>query len=283
MLLLDRLLVELFTRGHKVLLFSQFTSMLDVIEDWAEEYKGWPVYVFPCVKSKNALSIIHTIVHRCRIDGSTKQADRRQQMKDFNEKKGLDAPNLFLLSTRAGGVGINLVAADTVIIFDSDFNPQQDLQAIDRAHRIGQTKPVLVFRFVTANTIENQILARAGAKRKLEQLVIGEGNFRANNYEMSDILTGKRSKQSMSDLATLLLKSDGEAVTLAGKGDEIISKSQLDKLLDRSDDVMHNRTAGWEAKEENGISGGFEVFDSDIAGGAGGKDLLQRAIEADDE
>ena len=82
---------------------------------------------------------------------------------------------IFLLSTRAGGLGINLTAADTVIIFDSDWNPQADIQAQDRVHRIGQTKPVIVYRFVTMGTVEQHILDKASGKRKLERLVIHKG------------------------------------------------------------------------------------------------------------
>jgi ATP-dependent DNA helicase len=116
MLILQRLLPALFSDNHKVLLFSQFTTMLDIIEDWATRLHEW---------------------NCCRIDGSVSQEDRQKQIKLFNTDK---ETKLFLLSTRAGGLGINLTAADTVIIFDSDWNPQQDLQAQDRAHRIGQTK-----------------------------------------------------------------------------------------------------------------------------------------------
>ena len=116
MLILERLLPALFSDNHKVLLFSQFTTMLDIIEDWATQLHEW---------------------NCCRIDGGVSQDDRQKQIKLFNTDK---ETKLFLLSTRAGGLGINLTAADTVIIFDSDWNPQQDLQAQDRAHRIGQTK-----------------------------------------------------------------------------------------------------------------------------------------------
>ncbi|KAJ7899261.1 P-loop containing nucleoside triphosphate hydrolase protein [Mycena olivaceomarginata] len=111
MLLLDRLLGELFRRGHKVLLFSQFTTMLDIIEDWAVDMKGW---------------------HICRIDGTTPPLERRDQM-DVFQSAG-DAPDplrLFLLSTRSGGLGVNLTAADTVIFYDQDWNPQMDAQAQD--------------------------------------------------------------------------------------------------------------------------------------------------------
>lgn len=151
-LLLDRLLTALFDRGHKVLVFSQMTKMLDILEDWATEIKGWPV---------------------CRIDGSVPQDSRRQQIDDFNETNS--KYKLFLLSTRAGGLGINLTSADTVVIFDSDWNPQMDLQAQDRVHRIGQTKPVLIYRLVAANTVEAKMLERATAKRRLEKLVIHKG------------------------------------------------------------------------------------------------------------
>ncbi|KAG0370323.1 hypothetical protein BGZ54_006899 [Gamsiella multidivaricata] len=154
MLVLNRLLDALFQRGHKVLIFSQFTTMLDIIQDWAEIYKGWVC---------------------CRIDGAVPQDDRRQQIGDFNRNPEL---KLFLLSTRAGGLGINLTSADTVIIFDSDWNPQMDLQAQDRVHRIGQTKPVMIYRLVTANTIEGKIIERASSKRKLEKLVIHKGKFK---------------------------------------------------------------------------------------------------------
>lgn len=122
--------------------------------------------------------------------------ERRTEMARFqNGGDDPDAPRLFILSTRAGGLGINLTAADTVIFYDQDWvctkaiqifnccpnsltilqNPQMDMQAQDRAHRIGQTKPVLIFRLVTAHTIENTIMQRANEKRRLEALVIAKG------------------------------------------------------------------------------------------------------------
>ncbi|KAI8851824.1 SNF2 family N-terminal domain-containing protein [Chytridium lagenaria] len=119
MLMLERLLPRLFKEGHKVLIFSQMTRMLDVLAEWFETVKMWKY---------------------CRIDGSVPLEIRRQQITDFNSSSDC---NVFLLSTRAGGLGINLTAADTVIIFDSDWNPQVDLQAQDRVHRIGQTRPVI--------------------------------------------------------------------------------------------------------------------------------------------
>ncbi|EME47150.1 hypothetical protein DOTSEDRAFT_77542 [Dothistroma septosporum NZE10] len=155
MLLLDRLLPELLNGGHKVLIFSQFKTQLDLLETYCTDLRSWPV---------------------SRIDGSVAQTDRQQQILEFNEQDS--DVNIFLLSTRAGGQGINLAAADTVLLFDSDWNPQQDLQAQDRAHRIGQTRPVIVYRFATKGTVEQMLLEKADSKRRLEKLVIQKGRFK---------------------------------------------------------------------------------------------------------
>ena len=93
---------------------------------------------------------------------------------------------VFLLSTRAGGLGINLTAADTVIIYDSDWNPHQDMQAMDRCHRIGQTKPVHVLRLATAHSVEGKMLSRANSKLALEKLVITKGSFRQDEFDKDD-------------------------------------------------------------------------------------------------
>eukprot|EP01047_Picozoa_sp_COSAG01_P027973 COSAG01_NODE_1865_length_9036_cov_6.511022_2_plen_205_part_00 len=107
-----------------------------------------------------------------RIDGGCGLHERQQSMDEFNNDPDV---LVFILSTRAGGLGINLVSADTVIIFDSDWNPQADLQAQDRCHRIGQKKPVLVYRLCNAGTVEEKIIERAANKRKLEHLVVSNG------------------------------------------------------------------------------------------------------------
>lgn len=103
------------------------------------------------------------------------RADVERTLTLWNVQNSFSAINLFLLSTRAGGVGVTLTGADTVIIFDSDWNPQQDLQAQDRAHRIGQTKPVLVFRLCTADTVESKLLERAAGKQKLAKILVDQG------------------------------------------------------------------------------------------------------------
>ena len=225
MLMLNRLLDELFNRGHKVLIFSQFTTMLDIIEEWANEFKN---------------------LRTCRIDGNTPQEERRAQMKSFNEDKGPDACNLFLLSTRAGGLGINLVAADTVIFYDSDWNPQMDLQAQDRVHRIGQTRPCLIFRLVSASTVEERILKRAGNKRKLEALVIQQGKFKLPAGYQSSLTGGKKKREDeLNDIASQLLALESEQVKLVkDENDQIITDHELDLLLDRSKEA-YERKLGW--------------------------------------
>ncbi|CAO3643500.1 unnamed protein product [Cunninghamella blakesleeana] len=229
-LLLDRLLTELFARGHKVLVFSQMTKMLDILEDWAAVLKGWPV---------------------CRLDGSVCQEARRDQIDLFNDPKS--PVKLFLLSTRAGGLGINLTGADTVIIFDSDWNPQMDLQAQDRVHRIGQTKPVLVYRFVAANTVEAKILERATAKRRLEKLVISKGKFKTPIPSLSS--NNKKEHFNSSELAEILASEDGEQVQIVSQGDKVISDEDLEKLLDRSEHVFECQNTS--------SSGGFREMAED--------------------
>ncbi|KAI0682499.1 SNF2 family N-terminal domain-containing protein [Cerioporus squamosus] len=223
MMVLERLLDALFARGHKVLLFSQFTTMLDIIEDWAQEFKNWPT---------------------CRIDGSMDMESRKEDIRRFQEGGDApDAPKLFLLSTRSGGLGINLVAADTVIFYDQDWNPQADLQAQDRAHRIGQTRPVLIFRLLCAHTIETKILQRATEKRRLETLVIAKGEF-------VNPTAAKRSKnQALAEMAMELHRLEGERIqvvpnTEAGKA-SVISDEELDVLLDRRPEVFADRQKGW--------------------------------------
>ncbi|EHK20920.1 uncharacterized protein TRIVIDRAFT_59254 [Trichoderma virens Gv29-8] len=214
MLLLDRLLKHLFIDDHKVLIFSQFTTQLDILEDYCRELRGWKV---------------------CRIDGSIAQADRRESIKLFNEDPEY---KIFLLSTRAGGQGINLASADTVILFDSDFNPQQDLQAQDRAHRIGQTRPVLVYRLATKGTVEESLLLSADAKRRLEKLVIRKGGFKTMGQKLNE----KEEDLDPETLRALLLK-DGQVYEVSG-GDDILSDQDLETICDRSEEAFERAARG---------------------------------------
>lgn len=151
--LLDRLLPKLQRSGHRVLLFSTMTKLMDILE----------VYLKLCD------------MKYLRLDGSTKTEERGALVRQFNAP---DSPYfMFLLSTRAGGLGLNLQTADTVIIFDSDWNPQMDLQAEDRAHRIGQKRDVRVFVFVSVGSIEEDVLERAKQKKGIDAKVIQAGLF----------------------------------------------------------------------------------------------------------
>ncbi|KAJ9181959.1 hypothetical protein P3X46_006002 [Hevea brasiliensis] len=153
MVLLDKLLPKLKERDSRVLIFSQMTRLLDILEDYLM-FRGYQY---------------------CRIDGNTGGEDRDASIDTFN-KPGSEK-FVFLLSTRAGGLGINLATADVVILYDSDWNPQVDLQAQDRAHRIGQKKEVQVFRFCTEYTIEEKVIERAYKKLALDALVIQQGRL----------------------------------------------------------------------------------------------------------
>ncbi|XP_066306323.1 probable chromatin-remodeling complex ATPase chain [Miscanthus floridulus] len=153
MVLLDKLLPKLKERDSRVLIFSQMTRLLDILEDYLM-YRGYEY---------------------CRIDGNTGGEDRDASIEAFN-RPGSEK-FVFLLSTRAGGLGINLATADVVVLYDSDWNPQADLQAQDRAHRIGQKKEVQVFRFCTEYTIEEKVIERAYKKLALDALVIQQGRL----------------------------------------------------------------------------------------------------------
>ena len=166
--LLEKMLAKLKAQGHRVLIFSQMTKMLDVLEDFLD-YLGYKYE---------------------RIDGSITGSIRQEAIDRFN------APNaqqfVFLLSTRAGGLGINLATADTVIIYDSDWNPHNDIQALSRAHRIGQMNKVMIYRFVTRGSVEERIAQVAKKKLMLTHLVVrsGVGNQQTGltKKELDDIL-----------------------------------------------------------------------------------------------
>ncbi|XP_018605381.1 chromodomain-helicase-DNA-binding protein 1-like isoform X2 [Scleropages formosus] len=149
--LLDSMLRFLHQGGHRVLLFSQMTRVLDILQDYME-YRGYSYE---------------------RLDGSVRGEERNLAIKNFSSKDVF----VFLLSTKAGGVGMNLTSADTVIFMDSDFNPQNDLQAAARAHRIGQKRAVKVIRLLGRDTVEEIIYSRAASKLQLTNTIIEEGRF----------------------------------------------------------------------------------------------------------
>merc|ERR1719394_1818258 len=145
------MLKKLKDEGHRVLIFSQMTKMLDLLEDFldGEGYKYE------------------------RIDGGITGSLRQDAIDRFNADGAEQF--VFLLSTRAGGLGINLYTADTVIIYDSDWNPHNDIQALSRAHRIGQRKKVMIYRFVTRKTVEEKMIQVTKRKMMLTHLVVRPG------------------------------------------------------------------------------------------------------------
>ncbi|CAD6202019.1 GSCOCG00002904001-RA-CDS [Cotesia congregata] len=183
---LDNLLRRLKEQGHRVLIYSQMTKMIDLLEEYMYHRK-------------------HTFM---RLDGSSKISDRRDMVADFQKRADIF---VFLLSTRAGGLGINLTAADTVIFYDSDWNPTVDQQAMDRAHRLGQTKQVTVYRLICKGTIEERILQRAreksevlmsvtsggayifkkvnGSESNIQRMVISGGNFKPDTLKPKEVVS----------------------------------------------------------------------------------------------
>ncbi|XP_069835221.1 lymphoid-specific helicase isoform X2 [Dendropsophus ebraccatus] len=230
-LVLDRMLPEMKKRGHKILIFSQMTMMLDILIDY-------------CYYRKFKF---------CRLDGSMSYSEREENMRKFNTDPDVF---IFLVSTRAGGLGINLTAADTVIIYDSDWNPQADLQAQDRCHRIGQTRPVVVYRLVTANTIDQKIVERAAAKRKLEKLVIHKNKFKGGQSGMNQ----SRNTLDPKELLELLKSRDHER-EVKGSNGKVISDKDLELLLDRSDLIAQMKKNNPSPKEKNGV---YSVVEDEI-------------------
>ncbi|XVF69552.1 hypothetical protein PTKIN_Ptkin11bG0090800 [Pterospermum kingtungense] len=213
LVILDKLLIKLHETKHRVLIFSQMVRMLDILA----EYMSLRGFQFQ------------------RLDGSTKAELRQQAMDHFNAPGSDDF--CFLLSTRAGGLGINLATADTVIIFDSDWNPQNDLQAMSRAHRIGQQEVVNIYRFVTSKSVEEDILERAKKKMVLDHLVIQKLNAEGR-LERKE--TKKGSYFDKNELSAIL--RFGAEDLFKEDGNEEESKKRLlsmdiDEILERAERV----------------------------------------------
>lgn len=249
MVLLDKLLKRLKERGHRVLLFTQMTRILDIMEDY----------------------LVMRRYNYCRIDGNTSYEVREDYIDAFN------APNsekfIFLLSTRAGGLGINLQTADVVILYDSDWNPQADLQAQDRAHRIGQKKEVQVFRFVTEHTVEEKIVERAQQKLKLDAMVVQQGRLKdkdklSRDELMSAVTFGadkifKSKDSSITDADIDLIIDAGkrktqelnEKLQAADKGDLLDFKLDGNSNLQTFEGVDYSSNALAAAKAESELMG----------------------------
>ncbi|XP_067085682.1 chromodomain-helicase-DNA-binding protein 1-like isoform X3 [Osmerus mordax] len=209
--LLDSMLSYLHEGGHRVLLFSQLTRMLDIVQDYME-YRGYSYE---------------------RLDGSVRGEERNLAIKNFSSKDVF----VFLLSTRAGGVGMNLTAADTVIFMDSDFNPQNDLQAAARCHRIGQTRAVKVIRLLGRDTVEEIVYSRAVSKLRLTNTVIEEGRFSllekaqsaAAGLQLSEVLKFGVDKLLSSEESTVQ-EVDLSLILGPSRGGEWLSNDDLPRV-----------------------------------------------------
>jgi len=218
---LDQLLRQLKEGGHRVLLYFQMTRMIDLME----EYLTYRNYKY------------------CRLDGSTKLEDRRDTVAAFQSNPDLF---IFLLSTRAGGLGINLTAADTVIFYDSDWNPTIDSQAMDRAHRLGQTRQVTVYRLITRGTIEERIRKRALQKEEVQRVVIS-GQAGGDNKIVDFNNRSTRETNRTKEMA-MWLADDDQAAMIERRAQEVE-----------------------EEEAKGGVKGGRKRKGAPGAGGGGGK------------
>lgn len=197
---LDELLFKLKEGGHRVLLYFQMTRMIDLMEEYLT-YRNWKY---------------------CRLDGSTKLEDRRDTVHDFQTRPEIF---IFLLSTRAGGLGINLTSADTVIFYDSDWNPTIDSQAMDRAHRLGQTKQVTVYRLITRGTIEERIRKRALQKEEVQRVVIQGGGAAGSGVDFS----GRRAPENRNRDIAMWLADDEQAELIEKREKELLESGEYEK------------------------------------------------------
>ncbi|KAH7909061.1 SNF2 family N-terminal domain-containing protein [Hygrophoropsis aurantiaca] len=231
MLILDKLLKSMKAKGSRVLIFSQMSRVLDILEDYCL-FRGFKY---------------------CRIDGSTAHDDRIVAIDEYNKPDS--EKFIFLLTTRAGGLGINLTTADIVVLYDSDWNPQADLQAMDRAHRIGQTKQVYVFRFITEDSVEERMLERAAQKLRLDQLVIQQGRQQtskaASKDELMEMITAGAEKIINSVADDLLINEDIDAIIQRGeeRTHELNSKYEGLNLEDLSNFKTDSSVQQWEGED----------------------------------
>ena len=176
------------------------TRMLDILED----YISWRKYTY------------------FRMDGSTSIQDRRYMVEEYQKNPEIFA---FLLSTRAGGLGVNLTGADTVIFYDNDWNPTMDAQATDRAHRIGQTKKVSVYRIITKGTVEEKIVKRARQKQTVQSTVYGGNALKADVFKPKDVVD--------------MLLDDEETNALKDRGQKFLKTKRMKKFF-KSDSHHHH-------------------------------------------
>ncbi|KAK3672268.1 ATP-dependent DNA helicase Hrp3 [Recurvomyces mirabilis] len=243
MIVLDRLLAKFKQEGHRVLIFSQMVRMLDILGDYLQ-LRG---YQFQ------------------RLDGTIASGARRLAIDHFNAPDSSDF--CFLLSTRAGGLGINLMTADTVILFDSDWNPQADLQAMARAHRIGQKKPVTIYRFVSKDTVEEEVLERARNKLMLEYITIQRGVTDKDAQDLGDRMVkakGLVAEPTSADDISNILKKRGQKMFEQSGNQERLEALDIDAMLANAEEHKTEQPEGMTTDGGEEFLRSFEYTDVKI-------------------
>ncbi|EPS30892.1 hypothetical protein PDE_05845 [Penicillium oxalicum 114-2] len=216
---LDKLLRDLKAGGHRALIFTQMTKMLDILEQFLN---------------------IHG--HRyLRLDGTTKVENRQLLTERFNSDPRILA---FILSSRSGGLGINLTGADTVIFYDLDWNPAMDKQCQDRCHRIGQTRDVHIYRFVSEYTIESNILRKANQKRMLDDVIIQEGEFTTDYFtklrDVEGLPEGEDALDGQDEASAAMDRVLGNRVASGGKAfEQVEDKEDIDAAKNAQKELEH--------------------------------------------
>ncbi|KAK4508468.1 hypothetical protein PRZ48_002207 [Zasmidium cellare] len=245
MMLIDQLLTKMKKDGHRVLIFSQMVKMLDILGDYLT-LRGHQFQ---------------------RLDGTIAAGPRRMAIDHFNAPESQDF--CFLLSTRAGGLGINLMTADTVILFDSDWNPQADLQAMARAHRIGQKNPVTIYRLVSKDTVEEEVLERARNKLMLEFITIQRGVTDKDARELGDRMARVGANtvdpgHSSSDDISRILKKRGQRMFEQSGNQRKLEELDIDAVLENAEEHKTEQPEGMTTDGGEEFLRSFEYTDVKI-------------------
>lgn len=219
---LATLLYDLVANGHRALIFTQMTKVLDILEQFLN-FRGY---------------------RYMRLDGATKIEDRQLMTEKFNRDPKIP---VFILSTRSGGLGINLTGADTVIFYDSDWNPAMDKQCQDRCHRIGQMRDVHIYRFVSEYTIESNILKKANQKRQLDNVVIQEGDFTTDYLGKFSVRDLVNDTSIISDLPDKPIGENANMELLAEAEDEadrVAAKEAMKEVVVDDEDFNEDSKQG---------------------------------------
>ena len=234
---LATLLRDLQAGGHRALIFTQMTKVLDILEQFLN---------------------VHGYLY-LRLDGSTKAEQRQALTEKFNNDQRIFC---FILSSRSGGIGLNLAGADTVIFYDQDWNPAMDKQCQDRCHRIGQTRDVHIYRLISESTIEANILRTADSKQMLDNVVIQEGDFTTDYFQKMSVrdMLGDEGAKKIGEEATAALDTSlgksaaGRALQVAEDQEDVVAARQAEKEITQTEEVDMKEGQGQDA-ERNDASG----------------------------